>query len=103
MKSIFSKLTLTVASAALILTGCYKDFLDNSLNFSYIDYPGNGFYIKKINSDKLRTVYKFENRDRFLMKLMSFCLLTYDFLYERSLYSFRKSKDQKGFFKVLKK
>ncbi len=27
---------------------CYKDFLDNSLNFSYIDYPGNGFYIKKI-------------------------------------------------------
>lgn len=67
----------------------------------YISIPKR-IKIKKINSTKRRICYFYEENEMFLFKFMTYVLMHYDYLYEDSLYSFRKFKTHKDFFNKLK-
>lgn len=61
------------------------------------------FRIKKIASTKRRICYSFPLREKSLLKLMAFVLQDLDSLFSDSLYSFRKSKNHRHFFKKLRR
>lgn len=64
----------------------------------FLDIPTKSF-IKKRNSNKLRTVYIFPDKQKYLLKLMSFCLNCYNRCFSKSLYSFKLNTNHKLFFK----
>jgi hypothetical protein len=60
------------------------------------------FYIRKTATNRRRVCYRFPLKDKFLLKLMAYVLMDFDFWYTDSLYSFRKDMDHRHFFKKLK-
>ena len=48
--------------------------------------------LRKNHSNKRRNIYRFQVRERILMKYMAFVMHDYDYLYSESLYSFRMGK-----------
>lgn len=80
---------------------CVKD-IERLKNGDYFFSPPTRFKIKKIASNRHRTCFKFAEPDNFILKLCSFVLLDFDGLYEKSLYSFRKSYNHSLFFERLK-
>ncbi len=61
------------------------------------------FRIKKIASTKRRICYSFPIRDKSLLKLMAFVLMDYDDIFSDSLYSFRKFKNHRHFFRKVRR
>ena len=61
------------------------------------------FRIRKIASARRRICYSFPLREKSLLKLMAFVLMSYDNIFSDSLYSFRKAKNLRHFFRKLRK
>ena len=77
---------------------CTNDIIRLRNGDYFFDIPEKKL-LKKRNSTKVRTVYIFPDKNKFLLKLMSYCLNSYDFVFSKSLYSFRVFRNHTFFFK----
>lgn len=59
--------------------------------------------LRKIRSNRRRLLYRFGDKEIFLMKLMSYALHKYDYLYSPSLYSFRENKRSADLFEKIRR
>lgn len=81
---------------------CVKDIKRLEKGDYFLGIPRR-FKIKKMNTAKHRICYKFDDKDNYILKLMSYVLLDYDSIYTKSLYSFRKNYNHTAFFDKLKR
>lgn len=80
----------------------YKNDVNRLVNGDYYISVPRRIKVKKINSSKRRVCYLFKDKEMYLFKLMTYVLMYYDYLYEDSLYSYRKFQSHRDFFKKLK-
>lgn len=68
----------------------YQSVVDNLLLGGHLSHPTLSVINKK-SSSKKRKVFIFSREENYVLKLLSFLLHKYDFLFSRNLYSFRKN------------
>ena len=65
--------------------------------------PPQRIMLRKKNSTRRRTIYRFRDNESMILKLMSFVMHDFDYLYTDSLYSFRIGRHISEIFRMIKK
>ena len=73
----------------------YVDICEKIANETYLFSIPQKHLISKGHSGKKRTVYTFQKKEMMTLKLLSYLLYDYDFLFSPNLYSFRKNSSVK--------
>ncbi len=69
----------------------YKELAEKIAKSEYEFSIPKKVEIGKLGKKKKRVVYKFKKEENYILKLLSFLLYKYDYLFSPNLYSFRKS------------
>ncbi len=73
----------------------YKTITSKMVNDTYtFNYPTK-VLISKMGKSKKRIVYMYNDEEKYILKLLSYLLYKYDYLFAPNLYSFRKQKGVK--------
>jgi len=73
----------------------YKSIVTKIINNEYTFSTPKKVLIGKMGKSKKRTVYTFNEEENYVLKMLTFLLYKYDYLFSSNLYSFRKNSGVK--------
>ena len=86
----------------ILSSACDDDILRLKSGDFFLDAPKQ-FQLRKSHSTRRRTVYSFQDRDKYLLQYMTFVLMDFDNIHADSLCSFRRDDRTKMFFNKVRK